>query len=178
MQTLNVDWSGASTLVGTGVHHGYRTAPADLQDLSVMDAIPPKYSEGIYSGFGPSKVRKLWWGMLEPGGFILPHIDKGPYHVRWHYPVEPAGFVWQNDLVTEPTEPFPITHWEPHAVWNPTNKRRIHLLVELDELVPDVDHNSPLTLEPRIEVTPELWEQRPDIFAPFPEMFSIAKFLS
>lgn len=166
MQTLNeledqwfgraIDWSEPSTLQATGVHHGYRTAPATIESF---------HSEFAFLNIGThvvastrmlegKQVRKVWWGMLEPGGFILPHIDKGPYYVRWHYPIEAAGFAWQLEgfvgsilrTLKAPSEPFAITHWEPHAVWNPSDKRRVHLIVELDELVPGINHDHDLEL--------------------------------
>lgn len=150
MQTLNVNWSEPSTLAGTGVHHGYRTAPGSEEDIDWVH-LDSEFSLPV------GTIRKVWWGMLEPGGFILPHIDKGPYFVRWHYPIEPAGYVWQwgnePELLFEPSEPFEIAHWESHAVWNPPDKRRVHLIVELDELVDGVDHNHDLKMFP---VFPEM----------------------
>jgi len=118
MQTKTVRFQNPSTYSVNGVHHGYRTATAAPQDTDHPDAI------------------KVWWGCLDPGGFIVPHIDAGPYHRRWHYPTEPGGYVWNNGVTVEsPTEPFEITHWEPHAVWNPGPTRRVHLIVETSEKV-------------------------------------------
>lgn len=116
-------WSQPSTYSATGVHHGYRTAPGTIDDLADM--------------VGLVGVVKVWFGMLEPGGFIVPHIDASPWYRRWHYPLEPAGYVLQGDTVTEsPSDPFEIFHYQPHAVWNPTDKRRVHMLVETDERIP------------------------------------------
>lgn len=69
---------------------------------------------------------------MEPGGFAIPHIDAGsPFRERWHIPVCPAGWFWQNGVYTEaPSEPFEVRHWEPHAVYNDSDKVRIHLLVD------------------------------------------------
>lgn len=125
MATRLIEWSQPSTFKATGVHHLYRTAPATLDDLADM--------------VGLVDVGKVWFGMLEPGGFIIPHIDKSPWYRRFHYPIDPAGYIWQNGTVLEsPTEPFEIRHYEPHAVWNPTSRRRVHLIVETTEWLPGV----------------------------------------
>lgn len=138
MQTLNikhVKWSQPSTYAVTGVHHGYRTAPGTIDDLADL--------------YGLDGVVKVWWGMLDPGGFIVPHIDASPWFRRWHYPIEPAGFVWHDgETLESPVEPFEIRHNEPHAVWNPTSKRRVHLIVETSERVPG---ESGLVLCPMID---------------------------
>lgn len=131
MNTLTeIRWSNASTFEATGVHAGYRTAPGTTRDL---EHVAP------YSLEVPT-IHRIWWGMLEPGGYIVPHIDKGPWKTRWHYPVEPAGYVWQEStgVLESPELPFPIRHWEPHAVWNPGPNRRVHLIVEFDETPKDV----------------------------------------
>ena len=30
---------------------------------------------------------------------------------------------------------FPIEHWRPHAVWNLTDRARVHLVIDLDEFI-------------------------------------------
>lgn len=119
-----IDWSNPSTFEQTGVHHGYS------------------------SGHGPDPewdgtVTKAWYAKLDPGGFILPHIDRGPYYERWHIPVEPGGWYWDQEqgFITAPTEPFQVRHWVPHCVANPGPKPRVHLIIETGvELgVPDRD---------------------------------------
>jgi len=129
LDTATVTWSQPSTYKLTGVHHGYRTAPANIDDLDLYSV--------------DDRAVKAWWGMLEPGGFIVPHIDASPWFVRWHYPIEPAGYIWQlgatgfdGVTVESPSEPFEIRHYEPHAVWNPGPARRVHLIIELSERVP------------------------------------------
>ena len=78
---------------------------------------------------------------------------------RWHYPIEPAGWVWQANLgfFEAPTEPFEMRHWEPHAVWNDDNTPRIHLIVEYDNPIdhPDAD----LTLYPMLPEMDEVVAQ-------------------
>lgn len=114
-------WSKPSTFEATQVHHGYRTAPGFQEDV---------YEQMFIAGV-EGEIKTVWWAMLEPGGYIIPHIDASPWFTRWHFPIEPAGYLWENGDLSEPTEPFTVTHWEPHAVWNPTDRQRIHLIVDL-----------------------------------------------
>lgn len=123
MSARLISWSQPSTLEATGVHHLYRTAPGTIDDLADMVSLVD--------------VSKVWFGMLEPGGFIVPHVDASPWFRRFHYPIEPAGYVWHNgETLESPSEPFEVVHYEPHAVWNPTNKRRVHMIVETVERIP------------------------------------------
>lgn len=103
------------------VHHGYSTAKADLAAVRAE-----------YSLVGPTNA---WYAKLEPGGFIVPHIDKGPWWERWHIPVAGVGYCWQEGEIDEAnfnprTELYAIRHWEGHAVWNPFVEPRVILIVE------------------------------------------------
>lgn len=120
-------WSNPSTYgTGTGVHHGYSTAKAT----------EPDWLEG---GAAPASV---WYAKLEPGGFIVPHVDQGPWRERWHYPISGMGYVRQEwvDVVGPSIRlcghvPYRMNHHRPHAVWNPwTNlpEPRVILIVEYD----------------------------------------------
>ncbi len=131
-----VDWSKPSTYTeGTGVHHGYSTAKAD----------PLASPNNIYaSGAEPITA---WYAKLDPGGFIVPHIDQGPWVERWHYPISGDGTVWQdwNDdgsaalrhivSVGEIFGAYRMNHHKPHAVYNPFDQSRIILIVEYDNPV-------------------------------------------
>lgn len=133
-----MDYSAPSTFEQTRVHHGYATARGHLVDATIANVVdlPPI---------------RCWYGKLEPGGFIIPHVDKGPWVERWHYPIQPAGYVWTEaeGIMAAPSEPFPIQHWLPHAVWNPDDHPRIHLIVEYDQ---PIDHPvSDLVLYPILE---------------------------
>ena len=141
-----MDWSLPSTLEATTVHHGYATAPAD--DLKVLSVV------GIMGGI----PMKGWYAKLDPGGFILPHTDQGPWKQRWHYPIQPAGYVWQEDdgITEAPLDVFPVKHWRRHAVWNPHDIARIHLIVEYDN---DID-------EPFRDL---------EVFDPLPEMAELVR---
>ena len=124
------DWSQPSTYTtGTGVHHGYATARASVDD----------YKETVPSDERPNydQFERAWYAKLDPGGFILPHTDAGPWVERWHYPIQPAGYIWQEDdgIVESPLDPFQVAHHRPHAVWNPHHIARIHLIVEYDNAI-------------------------------------------
>ena len=129
--TDSVVWSKPSTYSeGTGVHHGYATAPADLRHV--------RSDAGIYSDGGLLPTH-AWYAKLDPGGFIVPHIDQGPWVERWHYPISGQGRVWQDwdDGIDRRTrlatfEPYRMNHHHPHAVWNPFDYPRIVLIVEYD----------------------------------------------
>jgi hypothetical protein len=90
----------------------------------------------------------VWWAKLEPGGFVVPHIDAGhPFHERWHIPVEPAGWFWEDGMyIKAPDTVFEVHHWKPHAVWNPTDKVRIHIIVDRDIVPADAPESSALIL--------------------------------
>ena len=123
-----IDWSNPSTYAETGVHHGYATAKMIL----------PPGDWGLEPN--PEPVEKAWWAKLDPGGFIVPHIDAGPWVERWHYPESGAGRVRQSGwpgrvgpwTVTAPSIPYRMNHHLPHAVWNDGDEPRIILIVEYD----------------------------------------------
>ena len=117
------------------VHHGYSTAPAAVDAVPVLLSAEPVAS---------------WYAKLEPGGFIVPHVDQGPWRERWHYPISGVGWVWQSwedesiPRVGRPVlpdgaaAPYRMNHHRPHAVWNPWTNRpdyRVVLIVEFDNPV-------------------------------------------
>lgn len=107
-----IEWSDPSPFSATGVHSGYRRNKGHL-DSSLFDG-----------GSG-------WVSRIEPGGFIIPHRDAGPYKRRYQIPIEPAGWFWSEATGWfQPTGRFDVQHWLPHAVVNTTNRPRIHLVVD------------------------------------------------
>lgn len=122
----NESWSLASAYRDTGVHHGYRRVVlvsaghwqphADLFGF-VWDALNP--------------VWDAWLSWIEPGGFIVPHRDPGPWRERWQVPISPSG-QWCGKETFEPTagNAFMVEHWAPHAVANRGATPRIHLVVD------------------------------------------------
>ena len=115
--------ANTSTQAKNRVSHGRSSAPAD-PNLALPYIEPP--------------FRRVVWAKLDAGGFVIPHIDAGnPFYERWHVPAYPAGFFWEDGNHSEPTELFRVHHWLPHAVYNPTDKPRIHLMVDRDIIPPE-----------------------------------------
>ncbi len=134
--TDTVVWSKPSTYTtGTGVHHGYSTAPADVPNPTEIT-----YYAGRDDGDG-APAGNAWYAKLDPGGFIVPHVDQGPWVERWHYPISGYGYVWQDwgrsqiSAAVVPSKPYRMNHHKPHAVWNPYDEPRIILIVEYDNPV-------------------------------------------
>ncbi len=141
----SIEWTPVSNYEDNEISHLRKTAKADPSTQVKLD--PP--------------IHRIWWAALEPGGFVVPHIDAGPpFYERWHFPVEPAGFFWEDGEYFEPTEPFMVRHWLPHAVWNPTDKPRIHLMAEREVVPPEAPESSPLILTEMIPEIAKMIEQR------------------
>ena len=85
----------------------------------------------VLTEFAP--VWSAWVAEVPPGGHIGRHVDQGPYRERWHVPIHPAGTV--NGVPRQAGVAFPIRHWEPHEVSNPSGRVRIHLVIDRDVLV-------------------------------------------
>jgi hypothetical protein len=107
---VNPGYQFASLVVG-----GWRKESAGLFTF-VLDAFAP--------------VHTAWIAKVPAHGFIGPHIDEGPYHERWHVPILPAGTFDGREVVAGVS--FPVKHWEPHRVDNPTDRERIHLVIDRD----------------------------------------------
>lgn len=122
-------WSNPSTIEDTGVHHGYRRvvlvqagywrAEADLFRFALDEFSP---------------VFDAWLSWIDPGGFILPHRDAGPYRERWQVPVHAAGDL--GGAEAEDGVPFPVRHWERHSVRNDTDHPRVHIVLDRDVVLP------------------------------------------
>lgn len=118
-------WSLPSTFEVTRVHHGYRRAVlADLADAFgfVLDRFQP--------------VRDAWLSWIQPGGFIVPHRDGGPYYDRWQVPITTAG--WTEQATAEAATdgvPFQVRHWLIHSVRNPSDRPRVHLVIDRGVIV-------------------------------------------
>ncbi len=135
----SLTWSNPSTYgTGTGVHHGYSAAPADLTDIGHIAA--------------GGTISNAWYAKLDPGGFIVPHVDQGPWMERWHYPISGSYHIlqeWNPDdeegdphfrfltmrISSVAGAPYRMHHHQPHAVWNPYDEPRIILIVEYDNPV-------------------------------------------
>lgn len=118
-------WSLPSLFEVTRVHHGYRR-------VTLPDLAGP-FAE-VLSVFAP--IRDAWVSWIDPGGFIAPHRDGGPYYDRWQVPIRTAGWTEQA-MAEEATNgvPFRVRHWLTHSVRNPTGEPRIHLVIDRDVIV-------------------------------------------
>lgn len=121
-------WSLASTYQDTGVHHGYRRVVL----VSASHWNPHADLFGfVWDAVGP--VVDCTLSRLDPGGFIVPHRDAGPWRERWQIPIVTSG-EWHADPPITPIAgvPFLARHWEPHAVTNRGDRARIHLVIDVD----------------------------------------------
>lgn len=85
----------------------------------------------VLDKFAP--VHTAWIAKVPAHGFIGPHIDEGPYHERWHVPIIPAGTF--DGRKVKAGVSFPVHHWEPHRVDNPTGVDRVHIVIDRVEMV-------------------------------------------
>lgn len=96
---------------------------------------------------------------MNPGGYILPHRDKGPWRTRTQYPLHPAGWYWDEAqgvvAMTEPRE-YLVRHDVAHAVWNDTDRDRIHLVIDRGDPAGD----GPFELHPGACPALEEWRTR------------------
>jgi hypothetical protein len=75
-------------------------------------------------------IWSAWLAEVPAHGRIGCHIDEGPYRERWQVPIVTGGTF--NHLPCEPGVPFPVKHWLPHRVDNPTDRPRVHLVIDRD----------------------------------------------
>lgn len=121
-------WSLASTYSNTRVHHGYRRVVLVSAGQHQGHAAPFGF---VWDQLAP--IWDAWLSWIDPGGFIIPHRDAGPWHERWQIPIAPSGH-WHADETFAPRsgDAFTVKHWEPHAVTNRSTNPRIHLVVDRD----------------------------------------------
>lgn len=135
-------WSNPSTFAQTKVHQGYR------QVMLVTSGEVLALRHPLTKPFGPANpfqfvidelkpVWDAWLSWIEPGGFIIPHRDGGPYRERWQVPICTAGSFDQNGAEFSAQEgiPFRVKQWEKHSVNNNTEHARIHIVLDRDVLV-------------------------------------------
>lgn len=121
-------WSLPSTYPNTGVHHGYRRVVLVSAGRRQEHAALFDY---VWDALHP--VKDAWLSWIDPGGFIAPHRDPGPWWERWQIPIVTSG-EWHGDstFTARDGEAFPVEHWEPHAVTNRGPHPRIHLVADRD----------------------------------------------
>lgn len=125
-------WSLPSTFSRTKVHHGYRRVIVYDGTLRVPALAP------LLDQFTP--VHNAWLSWIEVGGFIVRHVDGGPYRQRWQVPITDAGLFDHDGRIARPDVgvPFRVHHYWPHAVTNPGPGPRVSLVIDRAVLVADV----------------------------------------
>lgn len=118
-------WSAASNIADTGAHHGYRQVGIVVGGHLEV----PEFAD-VLAQFTP--VRAAWLSRIEPGGYVLPHIDAGPYCERWQIPFTTDGALFHGDeMVThEVGVPFQVRHFDWHEVRNESDADRVSLVVD------------------------------------------------
>lgn len=117
-------WSLPSKYAQNGVHHG--RAVVALVSHAYRKHDLARHFDFVLSRFAPVYDAYLSW--LAPGGFIASHRDEGPYLERWQVPIHAAGR-FDDDRPVDGV-PFRVYHWQRHAVWNTTDRPRIHLVID------------------------------------------------
>ncbi|HEY9417437.1 MAG TPA: hypothetical protein VIQ30_21975 [Pseudonocardia sp.] len=118
-------WSLPSKYGQNGVHHGRAVITMVSHGRWEDFAEPFRF---VLERFAPVHSAYLSW--LAPGGFIASHRDEGPYLERWQVPIHAAGR-FDDDRPVDGM-PFRVFHWQRHAVWNMTDRPRIHLVIDRD----------------------------------------------
>jgi hypothetical protein len=123
-------WSLPSTFKSTGVHHGYRQTIVVTAGVLRVPGLT-----WLVAPFAP--VAEAWFSSIDPGGFIVDHVDAGPYRERWQVPFTPAGQLLHDrePVAHEVGVPFRVRQYEWHSVENHTDEARVVLVVDRDVLI-------------------------------------------
>ena len=123
-------WSLPSTFAATGAHEGYRRVVV----VSGGNLERPQFAD-LLAEFAP--VREAWLSWIDPGGFVVEHIDGGPHYERWQIPFTEAGTLYEDGrpVAHEVGVPFVVHHDRWHAVRNDTDHPRISLVIDRDVIV-------------------------------------------
>lgn len=123
---LDGRWSLPSDVAVTRVHHGYRRVVA-------VEAGAVRLPELSWLWEPLNPVWSAWFSWIDPGGFILPHVDAGPYRERWQIPITSDGLL--NGAALTPGVPHRVHHHIPHEVVNPGPGPRVVLVADRDVLL-------------------------------------------
>lgn len=118
-------WSLPSDYTKTKIHHGYRRVIVyEGGHLRVPELA------AILEQFQP--VHNSWLSWIDEGGFIVRHVDAGPYRERWQIPITNAGVFDHDGRIAHPEigVPFRVHHYWPHAVTNPGPGPRVSLVID------------------------------------------------
>lgn len=86
-------------------------------------------------------VRKAWVTWMEPGGYLVPHVDAGKppgYPDRWQIVIQSSG--WYELPLGVRHHPadgdcLQFQQWEPHQVVNDGDRPRIVCVIDRDVIV-------------------------------------------
>ena len=133
-------WSAASDIADTGAHHGYRQVSVAVGGHLEV----PEFAD-VLAPFAP--VHNAWLSRIEPGGYVLPHIDAGPYFERWQIPFTVDGALIHGDetVALEAGVPFLVRHFDWHEVRNAGPGDRVSLVI--DRAVPLAVPSGPFRLK-------------------------------
>lgn len=120
-------WSLPSTYDATGVHHGYRRVVVVGNGVRLPVAEPFGW---VLDQFDP--IVEAWLSWIDPGGYIVRHIDRGPYRDRWQVPIVSGDL---DGVQAVDGQSFRVAHWEPHSVTNDTDQPRVHIVIDRAVLV-------------------------------------------
>lgn len=122
-------WSRPSDYGQTNVHHGYRQCSLVSGGRWLPNAEPFGF---VLDALAP--VREAWLSRIEAWGFIVPHVDRGPWLERWQIPITASGLWLTDDETTRVGDgaAYRVEHWKPHSVVNDQPTERIHLVLDRD----------------------------------------------
>lgn len=122
-------WSLPTRYAENHVHHGNRRVQLAGGGRFQKAADPFRF---VLDDFAP--VHYAWLSWLDPGGFITPHRDAGPWRERWQIPIHAAGCLDESGDQSVPVDgvPFRVRHWDKHSVWNVGDQPRIHIVLDRD----------------------------------------------
>lgn len=118
--------SDPSDIGQTGAHHGYRQVTLYAGGQPTEHAA--RFAD-LLADYEP--IWDAWVSWIDPGGFVVRHVDAGPHRERWQVPIQPSGTL--NDVYS--TEPFRVDQWNPHEVRNPGPGPRVHVVIDRDVIV-------------------------------------------
>lgn len=123
--------SEPSPFAQNGAHEGYRQRMV----VANGELLESRFA-GLLEQFTP--VRTAWLSWIEPGGFVVEHIDAGPHYERWQVPLSVAGKLYQDGepVAHEVGVPFRVHHDRWHSVDNRDGSEpRVSLVVDRDVIV-------------------------------------------
>ena len=118
-------WSRPSAYEDNGAHSGYRQVQVVAGGTLRIPAAAP-----LLAPFEP--IHDAWLSWIDPGGFVVEHIDAGPHYERWQIPLTEAGKLIQNGTAVahEVGVAFRVHHDDWHSVRNDDPTPRVSLVID------------------------------------------------